>query len=71
MIELQGLGRDFLVGDQVVHALRDIDLSIQPGEYISIMGPSGSGKSTLLNVLGLLDRPDRGRSASRGTPRTP
>ena len=66
MIELQGLGRDFLVGDQVVHALRDIDLSIQPGEYISIMGPSGSGKSTLLNVLGLLDRPDRGRYLLEG-----
>jgi putative ABC transport system ATP-binding protein len=66
VIELQGLGRDFLVGDQVVHALRDIDLSIQPGEYISIMGPSGSGKSTLLNVLGLLDRPDRGRYLLEG-----
>ncbi len=66
MIELRGLGRDFLVGDQLVHALRDIDLSIRQGEYISIMGPSGSGKSTLLNVLGLLDRPDKGQYLLEG-----
>ncbi|MBL8727915.1 MAG: ABC transporter ATP-binding protein [Planctomycetes bacterium] len=61
MIELQGVQRVFRVGDQEVHALRDIDLSIAPGEYLSLMGPSGSGKSTLLNVLGLLDRPTAGR----------
>ena len=61
MIKLEGLCRDFQVGDQVVHALRDLDLSIEAGEYISIMGPSGSGKSTLLNILGLLDRPTSGR----------
>jgi putative ABC transport system ATP-binding protein len=61
VIELQGVQRVFRVGDQEVHALRDIDLSIAPGEYLSLMGPSGSGKSTLLNVLGLLDRPTAGR----------
>jgi len=55
MIELKNIHRDFLVGDQAVHALDDINLSIQAGEYISIMGPSGSGKSTLLNLIGLLD----------------
>ncbi len=55
MIELIDIHRDFLVGDQTVHALDDINLSIQAGEYISIMGPSGSGKSTLLNLIGLLD----------------
>ena len=68
MIELRGIGRDFQVGDAVVHALRDIDLDIDAGEYISIMGPSGSGKSTLLNILGLLDRPDAGRYRINGTP---
>ena len=60
MIELCGIGRVFRVGDQEVHALRDVDLSIDSGEYLSLMGPSGSGKSTLLNVLGLLDRPTAG-----------
>jgi putative ABC transport system ATP-binding protein len=55
-----------MVGDQEVHALCDIDLSVQPGDYVSLMGPSGSGKSTLLNVIGLLDRPDAGRYALGG-----
>jgi len=60
MIELTAISRTFLVGGEPVHALRDINLSIATGEYVAVMGPSGSGKSTLLNVLGLLDRPDRG-----------
>lgn len=60
MIRLEDIGRTFHVGDQPVHALHDIDLSLADGEYAAIMGPSGSGKSTLLNILGLLDRPDRG-----------
>lgn len=60
MIELQNIQRDFQVGEQTVHALKDINLKISVGEYISIMGPSGSGKSTLLNVLGLLDKPTQG-----------
>ena len=60
MISLSGIGRIFQVGDQQVHALRDIDLEIGAGEYLSIMGPSGSGKSTLLNLFGLLDRPTKG-----------
>lgn len=61
MIQLDNISRHFQVGDQVVKALDNIQLSISPGEYISIMGPSGSGKSTLLNVLGLLDRPTSGQ----------
>ena len=60
MIELQQVCRDFQVGDQMVHALDHVDLAIESGEFISIMGPSGSGKSTLLNILGLLDRPTGG-----------
>lgn len=60
MIELRAVWRTFRVGDSEVHALRDVNLGIGRGEYISVMGPSGSGKSTLLNILGLLDRPNRG-----------
>ena len=60
MIELADIHRDFQVGDQEVHALDDVNLVIESGEYVSIMGPSGSGKSTLLNLLGLLDRPTSG-----------
>ncbi len=59
-VELRAVQRVFRVGDAEVHALRDIDLRIAPGEYVSLMGPSGSGKSTLLNVIGLLDRPSAG-----------
>ena len=60
MIELKEVCRHFQVGDQMVHALDHVDLTIQSGEFVSIMGPSGSGKSTLLNILGLLDRPTMG-----------
>ncbi|HSR63168.1 MAG TPA: ABC transporter ATP-binding protein [Gammaproteobacteria bacterium] len=60
MISLRGIGRDFLLGSQTVHALAEIDLDIEQGEYLSIMGPSGSGKSTLLNIIALLDRPSNG-----------
>jgi putative ABC transport system ATP-binding protein len=60
VIELEHVHRVFEVGDQEVHALNDIGLRIERGEYVAIMGPSGSGKSTLLNILGLLDRPTSG-----------
>lgn len=60
MIRLEKVCRSFMVGDQKVSALRDIDLQIAAGDYVSIMGPSGSGKSTLLNLIGLLDRPSAG-----------
>jgi putative ABC transport system ATP-binding protein len=61
MIELRGVSRHFLVGDQLVRALDEVAVTIDGGEYVSIMGPSGSGKSTLLNVIGLLDRPTAGQ----------
>ncbi len=61
MITLSGVDRTFPVGDAPVHALRGVDLDLDAGEYLSVMGPSGSGKTTLLNILGLLDRPDRGQ----------
>jgi putative ABC transport system ATP-binding protein len=69
MIELRQVCRTFLVGDQAVVALDHVDLTLAPGDYLSVMGPSGSGKSTLLNILGLLDRPDSGsyRLAERET----
>ncbi|MCZ7637413.1 MAG: ABC transporter ATP-binding protein [Verrucomicrobia bacterium] len=60
MIELAGIHRTFEVGGQPVRALRDVNLRIAAGEYLSIMGASGSGKSTLLNLLGCLDRPSAG-----------
>jgi len=65
-VELRGIERVFRLGDSVVHALAGIDLSIEAGEYVSVMGPSGSGKSTLLNVLGLLDRPNAGTYVLEG-----
>jgi len=60
MIHLSGIERTFLVGDEAVHALSSVNFTVLQGEYVAIMGPSGSGKSTLLNVIGLLDRPDKG-----------
>ncbi len=60
MIELTGVSRTWEVGGRPVHALRDVTLSIDAGEYVSVMGPSGSGKSTLLSLLGGLDRPTAG-----------
>ena len=60
MIRLEGITKEYFMGDVVVQALNGIDVEIQRGEFVSIMGPSGSGKSTLLNVIGVLDQPTRG-----------
>jgi len=60
LIRVQGVNKQFDLGKTVVHALRNIDLEIYRGEYLSIMGPSGSGKSTLFNMIGALDRPSSG-----------
>jgi putative ABC transport system ATP-binding protein len=60
LIELTGIERIFTLGDSEVHALASLDLQIEAGEYVAVMGQSGSGKSTLLNLLGLLDHPNAG-----------
>lgn len=60
MIDLKKISRWYPVGGNKVHVLKDVDLSIREGEFVSIMGPSGSGKSTLLHILGLLDDPSEG-----------
>jgi len=66
IIILQSVTKDYDMGKETVHALRGINLSIKPNEYISIMGPSGSGKSTLMNIIGCLDTPTAGRYEFEG-----
>ncbi len=60
IIRLENIKRNFIVGDEVVHALRGVSFTIYEGEFVTIMGTSGSGKSTLLNTLGCLDTPTSG-----------
>lgn len=60
IIVIDKLKRNFVVGDETVHALREISFTIREGEFVTIMGTSGSGKSTLLNILGCLDIPTSG-----------
>lgn len=68
VIELQNIKRNFIVGEEVVHALRGISFTINEGEFVTIMGTSGSGKSTLLNTLGCLDTPTSGEYLLDNTP---
>ena len=60
VIKIRGIRRDFPLGQEIVKVLMGIDLDIERGEYVALMGPSGSGKSTLMNILGCLDTPTAG-----------
>lgn len=60
LLELKNIGKKYKIGTEVINALHTIDLKIEKGEYVALMGPSGSGKSTLMNIIGCLDTPSQG-----------
>ncbi|MFK8274332.1 ABC transporter ATP-binding protein [Capnocytophaga cynodegmi] len=66
LLEIRDIKRDFKLGNEVLHVLKGIWLSIEKGEYVALMGPSGSGKSTLMNILGCLDTPTSGEYILNG-----
>ena len=66
LVEMRGIERTYVMGDNLVHALRGVDLTIEHGSSIAIMGTSGSGKSTLMNIMGCLDQPTKGTYSLNG-----
>ena len=66
VIDIENITKDYVMGEEIVRALRDISLQIRRNEYLAVMGPSGSGKSTLMNMLGCLDTPTSGRYEFNG-----
>ncbi|MCJ8210899.1 ABC transporter ATP-binding protein [Mucilaginibacter sp. RS28] len=66
MITITDIGRKYVIGAEVIHALKSVSLTINKGEFVALMGPSGSGKSTLMNILGCLDTPTKGSYVLNG-----
>lgn len=66
LVQLEGIAKAYRQGDQHIHVLKGVDLTIDEGEFIALQGPSGSGKSTLMHIVGLLDRPSAGRYRLKG-----
>ena len=66
LITLKDIGRKYVIGTEIIHALKSVSLSINKGEFVALMGPSGSGKSTLMNILGCLDTPTKGEYILNG-----
>ena len=66
LIETRDLWKTYVMGDEEIHALTGVSISIERGEYVAIMGPSGSGKSTLMNLIGCLDTPSKGTYCING-----
>ncbi|MGZ3874686.1 MAG: ABC transporter ATP-binding protein [Mucilaginibacter sp.] len=66
LIILKDIGRKYVIGSEIIHAIKSVSLSINKGEFVALMGPSGSGKSTLMNILGCLDTPSKGQYMLNG-----
>jgi putative ABC transport system ATP-binding protein len=66
LITIKDIGRKYIIGTEIIHALKSVSLTINKGEFVALMGPSGSGKSTLMNILGCLDTPTKGEYILNG-----
>ena len=66
IIETQSISKRYVMGEEVIDALKDVTISVNKGEYVAFMGPSGSGKSTLMNIVGCLDTPSTGKYILNG-----
>jgi putative ABC transport system ATP-binding protein len=66
LIIIKDIGRKYVIGAEIIHAIKSVSLTINKGEFVALMGPSGSGKSTLMNILGCLDTPTKGEYILNG-----